>query len=210
MKNFPSLADWLLQQGNVSSKSEAELEALKKSYWSAYHRHYYQHRKKHWKRLTLRLSPQEHQRLLDHASVRCRQLSLNTAIKEFALAYLDEQYVPRDSEAIQTLSQQLQKIGNNINQIVQQLHRTRKYLTMTGASPNQEMDSLQQGYTQLVEQVAVLKQDVQGYFHSPPLRLDIALWELVRDQPEKVEEVRNILDKIEKATGREPVANTNR
>lgn len=200
MKTFPSLADWLSQQGSLSSKTSEEIAALKKSYWAAYHRAYHQHRKKKWKRVTLRLTPSEHQRLTDHASVRCRRINLNTAIKAWALAYLDEQYVPRNNETIEQLYQQIQKIGNNINQVVHSIHRDRKYLSMTGASGERDIQLLHTKYAQLTQDVQTLKQAVQDYFSSPPLRLDVALFEAVRDQPERIQQIREWLDDIEKST----------
>lgn len=189
MKDFPSLTQWLSDRKDDAGRSPAELEALKESYWKEYHRAYHLHRKQKWKRLTLRMSPSEHRVFSEHLRVRCRRLSLNAAIKQWALAYLNEQYVPRDPESIQQLVQQVQKIGNNVNQVVHQLHRDRKHQAMNGSSEQQNSRLLHDKYEELVAQIHKLKQRVEQYFTSPPLRLNTALIEAVRDRPELIQEL---------------------
>lgn len=149
------------------------------------------------RRFTLRLSKDEYRSFKVHAQ-RQGKKKMGQFIKDTALAYLEQEYVPRDSKPIADLASAIRKIGNNVNQIVHGIHRTLKRQQFTGAFDDRKAyEQLLQNYTVLVKDVEEIRASIQQYLTSPPLRLGDALWELLQDQPDKIHQLRAMLDEIE-------------
>ena len=132
MEKLGTLSDYLHTQGVNEKTPEATIEEHKKAYWKSYHKQYYQQRKKVYHRFTLRLDQNEYKRLHYYAQQH-QGKKMTSFIKAAALAYLEQNYVPRQPKLLQEITIQIRKIGNVINQVVQSLHRTAKRKGMTGA-----------------------------------------------------------------------------
>lgn len=193
MKNISNLSDYLRTQGVNDSTPAEEVAVYKRAYWKAYHKHYYQERKKQQHRLTLRLTKNEYRRF--KVATNDHQLgSMNTFIKQVALAYLDKGYVPRHIQGIEKLSREVNAIGNNINQVVHTIHRTRKRDQLTGAYDDEKVwQQLQDAYSALAQQVVAMEEKVQVYMKKPPVQLSVALSEFITAHPERVGELQELI-----------------
>ena len=211
-----SLTDYLKQQGVTTETSKEELSQLKQQYWKAYHKVYYQRRKLQHHRLTLRLTDEEYGRLQNHAQEH-QDISFSAFIKESALAYLEKQYIPRDTEATNELVKSIRKIGRVINQVVQSLHRATKYrnskkdsddkttLQKSGGEAYQgnhptdkkQLEKLHREYGFLVKRVSDMEKEVQVFMASPPKKIGKVLVEILEKDPSKITAVRRLLDDIE-------------
>lgn len=201
MKKLPSLSDYLQQEGVSIETPEAKREEVTRQYWKLYHRQYYQYRKQQFKRFTLRLTMPEYERFMHHAKrhhTPDEKLHLGNYIKAAALAYVEQKYVPRNTKPIESLTVQIQKVGNNINQVVHAIHRTMIRTDFSGALADKHAYAyLHQQYQILLKQVVDVKKEVQHYMEKPPLKLADALWELIQEQPEKIADIRLFLDRAE-------------
>lgn len=198
MKGVGSLSAYLKSEGVDSSTSLERIAALKKEYWKLYHQQYYQRRKKGQHRFTLRLTDDEYRRLTSYAKQHKRK-SLAQFVREAALGYVEQQYIPRDPDVVDTLTKAIRKIGNVVNQVVQSIHRTAKRQHLTGAfSEERTLAKLQREYEFLVKQIHGLEHELASFMVSPPKRVGEALWEILRSEPEKINQIRSLLDDIEK------------
>ena len=190
-----TLSAFLSDQGIDSSSSKEAIAEAKKAYWKLYHKTYYQKRKQAVKRFTIRLTKEEYRQLKLQADK--HQKSLTEFTKASALAYVDQQYLPRDTEQIAQLRKGITKIGNNINQVVQGLHRSAKWSNFHGGFDERDLKRIQLRYQDLVKTVATLQQQVDTFIKAPTSNLSEAIWELLSEQPGKIPALRLLLDEIE-------------
>ena len=197
MSKIPTLSAYLKSKGVNDETSILEVEELKKIYWKAYHKNYYQQRKKDYKRLTLRLTKEEYDRLQIHAK-EYSDLSFSTFIKQSALAYLEQNYIPQNPQEISALTKAIRKIGNVINQVVQSIHRTAKRGNLSGAfSDEGDLKKLHQEYDFLVGRVTAIEQEVENFMGKPTEKIGVVLTKILLQDPSKIVTVRALLDKIE-------------
>lgn len=200
MEGYPSLSAYLKTQGVTDTTPLERIAELKKNYWKAYHKRYHQKRKKTERRFTLRLTEQEYNRFSMYAQQHNHD-NMGLFIKKAASAYLDKQYLPRDEAAAENLLKAIRRIGNAVNQVVQSIHRTAKRERLTGAFADEKsLVILQREYEFLVGRLDALQQEVKAFMVSPPKRVGETLWEILSKEPDKIEQVRALLDKIESKT----------
>ena len=197
MGNVATLSDYLKAQGVDSSTPLEDIALHKKEYWRLYHQSYYKERKKEQHRFTMRMAKEEYRQLQAYAK-KHKDKSFHAFIKESALAYMNQRYVPRDPDAIDGLTKAIRKIGNVINQVVQRIHRTEKWQNLTGGfSEEKSLKKLQREYEFLVKRVTDMEEEVKNYMAVPPKRVGEALWEIVSREPGKIDDIRKLLDEIE-------------
>lgn len=131
-KTFQEFAQAMRSQLEEDARplNKEELATLKEVWKQHYHQAYYQERKQREKRVTLRMTHAEYAYLQasvrGHVNEQANPLSFNKAIKEFALAYAQQKYIPTDKSVVRELITEIRRVGNNINQISRTLHRQSK------------------------------------------------------------------------------------
>lgn len=171
-----------------------DIQLAKKAYWKLYHQHYYQFRKKAHRRLTLRLTENEYQRLQHHAKAHSN-LSFSAFLKQASLGYLEQQYIPREPQKIDALTKSIRKIGNIINQVVQSIHRTAKRGNLSGVfSDENDLKKLHREYEFLTKRVTDLEKEVQSFFTTPPKRVGETLLEILEREPSKIQQLQKLLE----------------
>lgn len=205
-----ALSIFLKEHGVTDVTPKEEIDQLKQKYWQSYHKEYYQERKQKHHRLTLRLNDKEYARLQAYAKMHER-LSFSSFIKQSALAYQEQGYIPRDPSVTNELVKSIRKVGRVINQVVQSLHRIRRHRTEKDKQEDMKrvgegstvvvdeimLKKLEREYDFLVKRVGELEQEVQQYIVSPPQKVGEALMEILQRNPSKITEVRKLLDSIE-------------
>ena len=198
-----SLSDFLREHGVSDATSKVEVARLKRVYWQSYHKAYYQERKKRHHRLTLRLSEEEYARLQSYAQEH-EGISFSTFIKQSALAYQEQGYIPRNPNAVHELVASIRKIGRVVNQVVQSLHRIRRHRSDEGNRQGETVtvDEIlvkkwEREYAFLVKRVGELEREVKAYMSSPPQKVGEVLVEVLEKDPSKIGEVRKMLDELE-------------
>lgn len=191
-KKYISLKEFLKSKGVNSNMPKEEISALKKEHEKGYHRWYHQHkRKKESHRFTLRLSHDEYKRLLRHADANEKK-NLGEFIKKSAFSFLDKHYVRFHESSLQLHRQDVTKIGNNINQVVQSIHRMVKKQQLEGRNESAFL------YEDLIIQILELQKEFNQFIlqleQKPPLRLDEALYLMLLDNPEKLPALQGILN----------------
>lgn len=195
---LPSLSIYLQSQGVDSNTPIKKIEELKKAYWKSYHKFYYQKRKEGHHRFTMRLTKSEFETFTHYAEGHDFK-SLSSFIKASALAYLEQQYIPRNQDKVDELSKGIRKISNNVNQVVQSIHRRTKYNGMSGKiNERDEFVALNNDYKKLVTKVEQLRKEVTTFMNSSSGRVGDTLWEILSTEPEKINDVRMLLHDIEK------------
>lgn len=194
---IPSLADFLESQGINKETPKEQVQYLKKVYKKTYQQVYYLQRKQQTKRFSLNMTKEEYSRLKTFAK-RHQYEHLGKFIKASAFAYLENNYVPRDREGIELLVKQVGKMGNNINQIVQQLHW--KMESSRSGEQGQDYQLLQAGYQRLVQEVYELQQVTKNYFSMPPKKLLQALTEFLQDDKQRIKPLLDYLRQLESAS----------
>ncbi len=189
---IPSLQEFLQSQGVDASTLKERVAQLKKTYRKSYHKLYYHERKKKGKRFSLNLTDEEYKKFQRYAK-RHNQKHVGKFIKAAAVAYLEQQYVPRDTESIEKLTKTIGGIGNDINLIVQ-----RVYLQSRRATNSiDDFQNLQKGYVVLITQVQEMQKKIKVYMVSPPKTLMVALREFLQDDSNKIQQLRTILNQWE-------------
>jgi len=198
-----ALSLFLKEHGVTDSTPIKQITQLKREYWKQYQKEYYQERKKKHHRLTLRLSDEEYNRLQSYAQEH-QEISFSTFIKESALAYQEQGYIPRDPNVVNELVSSVRKIGRVINQVVQSLHRMRRRTDnkkpgqiATGEGKEVMLEKLEREYDFLVRRVGEIEQEVVRYMQSPPKKMGEVLVEILQKDPSKLGAIRNLLDGIE-------------
>lgn len=196
MKAKQTLHQYLEAQGVSEETSAEEIARHKQAYQRLYHQQYYHERKQNEKRFSLRLKPHEYQQLKSYAGK--HEKKLGVFIKQAALAYLEQGYVPRNAEAIEHLQKDIRKAGHNINQIVHSIHRNIRWSELSGKNDVRiALEEYKVNYEKLVTKVSGLTARVESYFVTPPVNVADALWEIVRANPEKIPALRQLLNDME-------------
>lgn len=196
--NFPKLRAFLKEKGVNASTSTSEIHALKKEYERAYNRWYHKERRKQKQhRFTLRLSQKEYERLVRHAT-KLEKKNLSDFIKEAAFTHLDQHYVRFDKKILIEHKQELRKIGNNVNQVVQSIHRMVRRKNLAGQVEDAQLyEVLQLNYQQIIQDLVQLQNEFSRFMEElekkPPLRIDEALFLMLQDKPEKIIQLQKIL-----------------
>ena len=176
---IPSLKDYLSTMGIDENTPTEQINYHKAQHRKLYQRAYAIEWRKRVIRMEQVLSKSEHRKIKQFAK-RYKRKSLNRFILDCALAYLEDEYIQHDEELVQQYLYQIRAIGNNVNQVVHQLHRTKQY-THKGA------------YQHLKDKVDELVDTVNEFMNQPP-KLRPALEKLFMEVPESIEDFERFLE----------------
>lgn len=186
MKNFPSLKKFLAEHRNVS---ESKLDSLKKEYYRQYHREYRKRLKREQskKQVTIRLNQDEFKKIT-LSKIQHNKSSLASFIVKSAIAYIDQAYLPHNEDDIRKLILEINKIGNNVNQIVHKLHIQLQYKSLNGDWDDsmQNLTKLMVGYELLVDRVQILETTIREFVMSPPPIINGARWVDIKSDKDKL------------------------
>jgi len=170
-QKLPRLQAYLVMHGVGAHTPQVEIDALKKQYRKEYQKQYDQKRRKEKKRLEPTLSKAEYQRL-KKAAKQHNYKSMSGFLLKCALAYLDQNYIPHDAELIRSYTIQVQRIGNNVNQVVHSLHYQKDYANKAA-------------YQEIKKQIDFLQKKIGEHLTST-LPIGQELIRLFEEQPETV------------------------
>lgn len=183
---FNSFIEYIKWKRQCKEKiySNEELKELKKEFRKLYQRAYYHERKKREHRVSIRLSHKEIKEISFYAQ-RHNGLSMNRFIKSTCLAYLENRYLLRNLKPVEDLISEVRKIGNNINQLVRVSHQK---LNASKFQSIQEKDLKQLcGISGKALSVVIQTQRlIERKMESLPQRLDVALDEFLKSNPERI------------------------
>jgi len=187
MKNFPTLKQYLHVQGYKKQSPKHLLDEAKKEHRRLYLKEYRKRRRGSERQLTIRLTEEEYTLLLNNKETH-ESKSLSRSIVSFAVAYIGKKYLPRSEKKQKKLVQGITKIGSNINQVVNKLHRQMQIKTMQGIWDDSisTLTKILVGYEMVVEQVEALEASIREYVKSPPPDLLGLEWEIVKTDKAKL------------------------
>lgn len=168
---LPRLRDYLIEMGVTAVTPQADIDVLKKQYRKQYQKLYDEQRRKVKKRLEPTLSKSEYLRI-KKAAKRHKRKSLSGFLLECAMAYLDQNYIAHDADLIRKYTIQIQRLGNNVNQVVHSLHYNKDYANKAA-------------YQQLKKQIDSLQKSVHEHLNAS-LPIGEELVRLFTEQPETV------------------------
>ena len=178
----PALQEYLVQMGVTTSTPAVQIAFHKQQHKKIYQRHYAQERRKKQTRVEVAFSQTDFRKLKRFAGRRYRRKYLSKFLKECTFAYLANETVEHDPKLTRELVKQIQVIGNNINQVVHQLHRTRDYQN-------------RKYYEQLKGQTKSLHQTIQTFLQTPP-QLRQQLEKLFTQVPESINDFERFLSEM--------------
>lgn len=195
MEALPGLSAYLQRQGITSTSTDQEVQEAKATYRQLYHRVYYEKRKQGKKRFTMRMDLEEYEQFEHYAELHNRS-SVSEFIKDCGLAYLRQRYLPRDEKQVDRLRKSVARIGNNINQVVLTINRTKRYGDMSGAleGGKEVMLKIVDAYAGLQQQVQELQQTVKTELIAPPTKLGDALWRVIQEDPTMIDKLQGFLE----------------
>lgn len=179
MKTLPSLQQYLDNKGVTNDTMPDMIEAYRKEYKRLYHRLYAQKRRQEKVRFENTLTKAEYRKLKSFAK-RYRRKSLNRFMLDCAFAYLENEYIDHNPELTLALGREIRAIGNNVNQVVHQLHRTRDY-------QNKNF------YELIRDQIKTLQLVVKDFLSHPP-NLKTELETLFQQIPESIHDFEHFLE----------------
>ena len=182
---IPSLKDYLLTMGIDDNTPIEQINYHKAQHRKLYQKAYSLQWRKRVFRLEHVLSKTEHQKLKQFAK-RYKRKALNRFILDCAFAYLENESVKHDEDLIQDYLYQIRAIGNNVNQVVHQLHRTKKYTDKAA-------------YQYLKDKVDELSNTVKTFMNKPP-KIRPILEELFMEVPESIDDFERFLEEMRTKT----------
>jgi len=108
------------------------------------------------------------------------------------MAYLEGSYIPRDVDSIKALTESINSIGRNINQVVQRLHRN-VFKKRIDPIKHGEFELLIDSYDHLLNQVRSIEQDMKQWIRTPPFKLEEALLEFLDKHPDRKDRLIEII-----------------
>jgi hypothetical protein len=197
MKKMPTLKEFLYQAGVNKDTPSDKVQSLKKQYSKAYQKWYQLKRKKDTLRYTLRFSKAEFSELKRMAAryaptdlpTIAKKVKLAPFIKKAVLTYLSNQYLPRDEMLVRALGKDIRAIGNNINQVIQSVHRARRKNQLSGTFSDDEFNSLYSNYFALQSLIGDLENRLNKFMQQPTKTLKQALEESLIDRPNKIDQL---------------------
>ncbi|KAA3625756.1 MAG: hypothetical protein DWQ02_21155 [Bacteroidetes bacterium] len=197
MKKMPTLKEFLYQAGVNKDTPPDKVQLLKKQYRKAYQKWYQLKRKKDTLRYTLRFSKTEFSELKRVATrytstdtpTITKKAKLAPFIKKAVLAYLSNQYLPRDEKLVRELGKDIRAIGNNINQLTQRIHQLRRSNQQSGNLSDDEFNALYTNYFALQNHIIDLESRINKFMHQPTKTLKQALEESLLDRPNKIDQL---------------------
>lgn len=183
--NFPTLEDYLIQQGVDENTSPERKEILKTAYKTAYQKAYGKERRKRERDIKVRMEVGEYQRMKS-AAKKHGYTHLSPFLKASAFAYIDQRFLLMEDSKLRALEISIQRIGHNINQLVHQAHAMKLY-------------NMEQTYTGLRHEVKNLKAEVQQHLRQPP-NLFEQLQDVLLTDPHLISAVEAILENAKKAS----------
>lgn len=178
---IPPLNDYLIALGITKDTPVDQIAFHKKQHRKLYQKAYGKERRRRVVRVEHTLSKSEYRKLKRYAK-RYKRKALNRFILDCAMAYLVDEYVNHDEALTQKVSYQIRAIGNNVNQVVHQLHRTKDYQNKAA-------------YSQLKTEIEQLHQTVQAHIKQPP-KIKQILEKLFEDVPESIHDFERFLATI--------------
>lgn len=176
--SIPSLKEYLTMMGVSPNTPAEQIDFHKKQHRKMYQKAYGEARRRRVVRVEHTLSKAEYRKLKRFAG-RYKRRALNRFILDCAIAYLENEYVNHDEELTKGVMYQIRAIGNNVNQVVHQLHRTKDYQNKVA-------------YQQLKKQIDALYQTVQTYMKQPP-KIKPILEKLFEEVPESIDDFEQFL-----------------
>lgn len=176
-----TLEQYLSRYGVNAETPPERIAELKVAYRKWYQREYGRLRREREKDIKVRMTKEEY-RQLKKAAKEHGYDNLSPFLKTMAFAYLDQRFIVPDESKLDELTIQVQRIGNNINQVVHHAHRMKRY----------DMKSTYEG---LSDGVKRLKTEVQSAVKQPKniftvledvLKMDASLVGMVEDIIQKV------------------------
>lgn len=168
LKQFPSLQSYLLAKGVTLSTPQQEVDALKKTHRKEYQRLYDQQRRKQKKRLQQDISKTQYQHLKKEAK-RHKVKSVSAFVLKCAEAYLNQQFIAHDPELIRQYTVQIQRIGNNVNQVVHSLHYQKDYANKAAYQQiKMQIDTLQKAVQEHLNQSLPIGEELVRLFEENP------------------------------------------
>lgn len=177
----PPLAEYLAAMGVTENTPEEQLAFHKKQHKKLYHRAYAIKRREQTTRLENTLSKAEH-RKLKHFAKRYKRKKLNRFLLDCAFAYLEDEYVDHDVELTMKYLYQIRAIGNNINQVVHQLHYRKDYTN-------------KEAYQHLKNRVNQLHSFLSDHMKQPP-KIKQVLEKLFTEVPESIHDFERFLNEM--------------
>lgn len=192
MKDFPTQRQFIKAHKELSDSS---LEMLKKEYRRLYFKEYNKHRRA-VKKVSLRLTQKEYD-YFENKRKSYTKKSFNRFVIDTAIAYLENSFIQHDPELIRKLILAVNATGNNINQIVHQIHLILLKSTENTYSADFSMESLYrilEGYEELKKCTEALKQLIVKYTSAPPTEFISLNWDEVKNDKQKLKDLIIYLD----------------
>ena len=186
MKGFPTYKEYLL----IHQNGELVEANLKKEYQKLYQKEYNRRRKEKI-RITLRLNKKEYE-TIQSAKQKYLKRSMNKFIIDSSIAYTNNEFLQHDPSALKNLNSSINKIGNNINQIVHKLHLQIFQTEKNNASADFSMETLYRlldGYEELLKELNLLKQEIKLSLKNPPASILELEWQEVRKDKSKLKQL---------------------
>lgn len=186
MKDFPTLRQFLKTNQGFGLGKE-ELLNLKKEYRKLYYKEYNSRRQK-CVTYTVRLTPQQHQRIQAY-KFKLNYSSLNTFIIDTLFAYFNKGYVFPQEESKKHLINELNAIGTNINQVVHKLHMHSLRMNNGDGTLDDSEENLARilnGYTILKDLVDNLKRQIIDFIQTPQQALLGMSWNELKHDKQKL------------------------
>jgi len=179
MKDFPTQKQYLKQAKELNQF--VDITQLKRDYKKAYHREYNQ-RRIGYKKLTIRLTNKEYKKLIS-LKKDYTNYSLNKLIIESVISYQEHKYLPHNPEETRKLIVSIDKIGNNVNQVVHKMHLSSLRLNSeigTIETDKKNLHRILKGYKIMGDQLKELKKSLEAYLRQPNHKLINLDWEEIR------------------------------
>lgn len=181
-----SLDQYLKRYGVTENTPIEKVNELKVSYRKWYQKEYGKLRRNKEKDIKVRMSLEEYQKLEKGAS-KHGFTKLSPFLKQMAFSYLEQRFIVPDDAKLQELSTQIQRIGNNINQLVHTAHSLRMY-------------DAKQTYEGVYNEVKNLKIEVKKAVKQPSNIFQV-LEDILKTDSDLIVFVEQIIEKIKEEKG---------
>lgn len=179
--NLPSLKEYLKKVGVTETTPTEVVATHRKEHKRLYNRHYAQQRRRNKVRMESELTKSKFRKLKGFAK-RYKREAVNRFLVDCAFAYLEDEALEHNLELTRELVRQIRAIGNNVNQVVHQLHRTKAY-------------QHQGFYQHLKDRIDHLELTIVDFIKTPP-KLKGELENLFEQVPESIHDFERFLENM--------------
>ncbi len=187
MKDFPTQREYIQLKKDVSC---LDVDTLKKQYKKAYYREY-NRRRIGGKKLTIRLTKKQYKKIQE-LKKNYPKYSLNMLMVESIVAYQEKKYLPHNPEEIRKLKVSIDKIGNNINQVVHKMHLSSLRQNSdvgTIKTDKSNLIRILNGFKIMKDQLEALRNELEEYLSKPNQKMLNLDWEEVRYDKMKIKKL---------------------